>query len=191
MAVVSNIQSRAFSAILGEDNESPTFFITAILSGEGQTFPDIQDINTHQRRHDFPDAKQWRPTVNPNSEVVVMFSLDKTQLFTLSDTSQAWESRQLASLAAAGWWEPVIWWKVSLTRRTPGCRLIPAELSNPPAAGTENAEPAEGSAEWRNVWALQTWRPISLTKLRLSERKVNGSVCHWWQGNKPTIEDSQ
>lgn len=73
----------------------------------------------------FSDAhqmQQWRPTVNPNSEVVVIFSLDKMQLFTLSGTSQAWESRQLASLAAAGWWELVIWWKVSLTRRTPGCR---------------------------------------------------------------------
>lgn len=84
----------------------------------------------HSRQHSlkasqFSDAhqtQQWRPTVNPNSEVVVMFSLDKMQLFTLSGTSQAWESRQLASLAAAGWWEPVIWWKVSLTRRTPGCR---------------------------------------------------------------------
>lgn len=84
----------------------------------------------HSRQHplkasQFSDAhqmQQWRPTVNPNSEVVVMFSLDKMQLFTLSGTSPAWESQQLASLAAAGWWEPVIWWKVSLTRRTPGCR---------------------------------------------------------------------
>lgn len=98
------------------------YFAIASFIVEGQTLrtDDIQDNNTRVSVSDAPQMQQWQPTLNPNSEVVVMFSLDQTQLFTLSDTSQAWESRQLASLAAAGWWEPVIWRKVSLTRWTPG-----------------------------------------------------------------------